>query len=147
MSEIPTHIFDTTLYEFQLGNNASATSSNISAALGQGTVADSTCRHWFKRFQEELIYHWEDYRRSPMWAGALIEDNPRLTIRDLSIVLGCSSSLSLIISCINWQKSINSNDGFHANWCNRRSLSATLCCWNAIDRGFSSKSLQVAALC
>ena len=37
--------FHTMLYEFQLGNNASATARNMSAALGQGTVADRTWHH------------------------------------------------------------------------------------------------------
>ena len=63
MSEIPTHIRRCMLYEFQLGNNTSAAARNICATLGQGTVANRICRHWFKRFQEGDI-SLEDYPRS-----------------------------------------------------------------------------------
>ena len=51
------------LYEVQLGNNASAAALNICAALGEGTVADYTCHHWFKGLQEDDI-SLEDYSRS-----------------------------------------------------------------------------------
>ena len=44
MSEIPTHIQHYILYEFQLGDNASAAARNIRAALGDDAVADRTCR-------------------------------------------------------------------------------------------------------
>ena len=50
------------LYEFQLGNNASAAARNICASLGEGIVAYRTCRHWFKRFQESDVLL-EDYPR------------------------------------------------------------------------------------
>ena len=50
------------LYEFQIGNNASITARSIRAALGQDTVADCTCRHWFKKFQGDHIYHWKIIR-------------------------------------------------------------------------------------
>ena len=86
------------LYEFQPGNSASAAALNICAVLAEGTVADRICRHWFKRFQENDI-SLEIYPRSgrPFECDAerlqaLIEDNPRLTTRELSIVLGCNYS-------------------------------------------------------
>ncbi|CAF3726921.1 unnamed protein product [Rotaria sp. Silwood1] len=34
------------------GNNASAAARNICAALGEGAVADRTCRDWLKRFRK-----------------------------------------------------------------------------------------------
>ncbi|CAF4857006.1 unnamed protein product, partial [Rotaria sp. Silwood1] len=33
-------------------NNASAAARNICAALGEGAVADRTCRDWLKRFRK-----------------------------------------------------------------------------------------------
>ncbi|CAF4628119.1 unnamed protein product [Rotaria socialis] len=98
MSEIPIHIGHCILYEFQLGNNASAAARNICAALGEGAVADRTCRDWFKRFREGDM-SLEDRPKSgrPLESDIerlkdLIEGNPRLTTRDLSAMLGCNQS-------------------------------------------------------
>ena len=86
------------LCEFQLDNNAIAPPHSICAALDESTVADRTCRHWFKRFQEGGI-SLEDYPRSGRLLEcdverlqALIKDNPQLTTRQLSIMLNCNYS-------------------------------------------------------
>ncbi|CAF3787500.1 unnamed protein product [Rotaria sp. Silwood1] len=79
-------------------NNASAAARNISAALGEGAVADRTCRDWFKRFREGDM-SLEDRPRSghPLESNierfkVLIEDNTRLTTHELSAMLGCNQS-------------------------------------------------------
>ena len=61
-------------------------------------LLDRTCRDWFKRFREGDI-SLEDRPRSgcPMESDierlkVLIEDNPRLTTRELSTMLGCNQS-------------------------------------------------------
>ncbi|CAF1985660.1 unnamed protein product [Rotaria magnacalcarata] len=98
MSDIPTHTRHCILYEFQLGNNASAAAHNIRAALGGDPVADRTCRDWFKRFREDDM-SLEDRPRTgcPVESDierikVLIEDNPRLNARELSAMLGCNQS-------------------------------------------------------
>ncbi|CAF1500326.1 unnamed protein product, partial [Rotaria sp. Silwood1] len=98
MSEIPIHFRHCILYELQLGNNASAAARNICAALGEGAVADRTCRDWFNRFREGDM-SLEDRPRSgcPLESDierlkVLIKDNPRLTTHELSAMLGCDQS-------------------------------------------------------
>ncbi|CAF3961762.1 unnamed protein product, partial [Rotaria sp. Silwood1] len=75
-------------------NNASAAARNICASLGEGAVADRTCRDWFKTFREGDM-SLEDRPRSgrPLESdierlNVLIEDNPRLTTHELSAMLG-----------------------------------------------------------
>ena len=150
MSEIPTHIRHCILYEFQLGNSASAAARNICAALGDDAVADRTCRDWFKRFREGDI-SLEDRPRPgrPMESDierlkVLIEDNPRLTTRELSTMLGCNQStidrhLHEMGKLINWEH------GFHINLrqttYSKELAYVIFCCQNPIDTGFFNRLL------
>ena len=52
VSEISMHIRHCILYEFQLGNTASATAGRICAALDEDAIVNRTCRDCFKRFRE-----------------------------------------------------------------------------------------------
>ena len=150
MSEIPTHIPHCILYEFQLGNNASAAACNICAALGDDAVADRTCRHWFKRFREGDI-SLEDRPRSgrPMESDierlkVLIEDNPRITIRKLSTMLGCNQSaidrhlheMGKVNKLGTWVPHQLTTDNIQ-----QRISICNFCCQNPIDTGFFNRLL------
>ena len=98
MSEISMHIRHGMFYQFQLGNNASAAARHIRAALGKDAVADRTCPDWFKKFRENDM-SLKDRPRSEHLPESdierkevLIEDNSRLTICELSSMLGCKQS-------------------------------------------------------
>ena len=99
MSEISMHIHRCILCELQLGNSASAAARHVCAALGEGAVANRTCRDRFKRFCEGDT-SLEDRQRSrrPLQSDierikVLIEDNPPFTTRDLPSMLGCNQPI------------------------------------------------------
>src|SRR4051812_41010404 len=83
---------------FELGHKAALAAGNIRTALGEGTVAERTCRFWFKRFRsgDKSL---EDQPRSgrPVECDIaalrdLVEDNPRFSTRELEMMLGCHHS-------------------------------------------------------
>ena len=148
MSEIPTHIRHCILYEFQLGNSASAAARNTCGALGDDAVADRTCRDWFKRFREGDI-SLEDRRRSgrPMESDierlkVLIEENPRLTTRELSTMLGCNHStidrhlheMGKVNKLGTWVPHQLTSDNIQ-----QRISICHFCCQNSIDTGFFNR--------
>ena len=150
MSEIPTHIRHCILYEFQLGNSASAAARNICAALGDDALADRTCRDWFKRFREGDI-SLEDRPRPgrPMESDierlkVLIEDNPRLTTRELSTMLGCNQStidrhlheMGKVNKLGTWVPHQLTSDNIQ-----QRISICHFCCQNPIDTGFFNRLL------
>ena len=99
MSEISVHIRHCMFYGFQLRKNGGAAAHHICAALGEGTVADRTYRDWFKRFREgDMSLEDRAKSRHPLQSDTerievLIEDSPRLPIRELSTMLGCDQSI------------------------------------------------------
>ena len=138
------------MYEFQLGNSASAAARNICAALGDDAVADRTCRDWFKRFREGDI-SLEDRPRSgcPMESDierlkVLIEDNPRLTTRELSTMLGCNQStidrhlheMGKVNKLGTWVPHQLTSDNIQ-----QRISICHFCCQNPIDTGFFNRLL------
>ena len=150
MSEIPTHIPHCILYEFQLGNNASAAAHNICAALGDDAVADRTCRDWFKRFCEGDI-SLEDRPSSgrPMESDierlkVLVEGNPRLTTRELSTMLGCNQStidrhlheMGKVNKLGTWVPHQLTSDNIK-----QRISICNFCCQNPTDTGFLNRLL------
>ena len=85
-------------YQCQLGNNTSAATRHIYAVLGEGAVADHTCRDWFKRLRESNM-SLEDRPRSQCLLQSdierikiLIEDISSLTTRELSTMFDCNQS-------------------------------------------------------
>ena len=98
MPEISMHIRHGMFYQFQLGNNASADARHICTGLGKGAVADRICPDWFKKFRENdmslkdrpRLEHLPDSDIERI--EVLIEDNSRLTICELSSMLGCNQS-------------------------------------------------------
>ena len=98
MPETSMHIRHYMLSQFQLGNNVSAAARHIYATPDEDGVADRLCRDLFKRFREG-----DTSLEGCPWSGCplqsdierikiLIEDNPPLTTRELSAMLGRNQS-------------------------------------------------------
>ena len=82
------------LYEFKLGHKASEAARNINGALGDGTTNERMLQRWFKKFQEgdETLKDDDGRGRKPAIENenlkALVEANPRTTVRELAEELG-----------------------------------------------------------
>ena len=92
MSDSFMHIHCCMFYEFQLRSSASAAACHIYAAVG---VADRACRDWFNRFcKGDMSLEGRPKSEHPLQSDieqikVLIEDNPLLITRELSVMLGC----------------------------------------------------------
>ena len=86
------------LHEFKLGNNASQTTANINRAWGEGITSDRTVRRWFQKFRsgDESLKDEEGRGRPSNLDNenlrAIVEQNPRQSVREMSRELGVSSS-------------------------------------------------------
>lgn len=82
------------LYEYKLGNNSKKAAENINKAFGQNTVKDRTIRFWFCKFKTGDTTLENQSRGHPDTAlendklKALVESNPRVTVRELARHLG-----------------------------------------------------------
>lgn len=86
------------LHEFKLGHNASETSANINRAWGEGSTSDRTVRRWFQTFRsgDESLEDEEGRGRACSLDNeqlkAVVEQNPRQSVREMSQTLGVSAS-------------------------------------------------------
>ena len=84
------------LYEFKLGHKATEACTNINSAFGKGTVNVRTVQRWFDKFcSGNTSLKEKDGRGQPTSVDnnllrALVEANPKTTVRELSIELGVS---------------------------------------------------------
>lgn len=86
------------LFQFKLGRNAAETARDINDAFGTETTNERTAQWWFKKFRggdesledEERIGRPSDVDNDQL--RALVEANPRTTVRELAEELGVSKT-------------------------------------------------------
>ncbi|KAF2349140.1 Transposase type 1 [Trinorchestia longiramus] len=84
------------LHEFKLGHNASEASANINRAWGEESARDRTVRRWFGKFRsgDESLKDEEGRGRLGSLENeqlhAVVEQNPRQSVREKSQTLGVS---------------------------------------------------------
>ncbi|KAF2353080.1 hypothetical protein FHG87_016163 [Trinorchestia longiramus] len=84
------------LHDFKLGHNASEASANINRAWGEEFTRDRTVRRWFGKFRsgDESLKNEEGRGRLGSLENeqlyAVVEQNPRLSVREMSQTLGVS---------------------------------------------------------
>lgn len=94
MSEQRDHLLHCLLYEFDMGHTAAEANRNINAVMGHDSISQSTCYKWFEKFRsgdrslrdEERSGRPQSFDEAKL--RALIEADPRLTIRCLATELG-----------------------------------------------------------
>lgn len=86
------------LFEFRLGNKAVDAHRHLCQAFGEDVASLKTCYNWYSRFASG-DYAVEDKPRSGRPSEVdndalreLVESDPRLTVREMSSILGCSHS-------------------------------------------------------
>jgi histone-lysine N-methyltransferase SETMAR len=85
-------------YEFKLGRTAAQTERNINKVWDQGSVNESTVQRWFKKFRNgEFDLGDKKGRGRPSEIDddklrALVEADPRTTVRELADELGASET-------------------------------------------------------
>ena len=90
------HIRVLLLYHFKSGHNVTKAHDLICKAFGEDTVNRQTCYNWFKKFKygdfslQDEPHPGRDSTIDDEVLLQLIEDDPRLTIRELAQQLGCS---------------------------------------------------------
>ncbi|KAF2354178.1 hypothetical protein FHG87_015064 [Trinorchestia longiramus] len=84
------------LHEFKLGHNASEASANINRSWGEESIRDRTVRSWFGKFRsgDESLKDEEGRGRLGSLDNeqlhAVVEQNPRQSVREMSQTLGVS---------------------------------------------------------
>ena len=82
------------LHEFKLGHKAAEATQNINKAWGEDTAHERAARRWFQKFRSgDVSLKDEEGRGRPSTVEddhlkALVEENPRQTVRGLAKVLG-----------------------------------------------------------
>ena len=91
------------LHEFKLGQNASEATVNINRAWGEGSTSGGTIRRWFQTFRigdESLEYEEAGGRACSIdneQLKAVVEQNPRRNVREMSQTLGVSTATVYVI--------------------------------------------------
>ncbi|KAF2358169.1 hypothetical protein FHG87_011078 [Trinorchestia longiramus] len=84
------------LHEFKLGYNASEASANINRAWGKESTRDRTVRRWFGKFRSGDENFKDKEGRGCLGSleneqlHAVVEQNPRQSVREMSQTLGVS---------------------------------------------------------
>ncbi|KAF2345107.1 hypothetical protein FHG87_024138 [Trinorchestia longiramus] len=84
------------LHEFKLGHNASEASANINRAWGEESTRDRTVQRWFGKFRSGDESLKDEEGRGCLGSleneqlHAVVEQNPRQSVREMSHTLGVS---------------------------------------------------------
>lgn len=101
-------------YEYTLGRSAAQTARNINEVWGERSVNECTVQRWYKKFRRgEVDLEDQEGRGRPSAIddddlNALVEANPRTTVRELAEELGVSkTTVSDHLNCIGKSKKLD----------------------------------------